>query len=154
MSIYPLPPPAHQIDAAKGAPLRRPFGLKAIIALLILQVLVSLILILGFFVNSQAMIESIQSDPELFVELPISIITAALLLVPRLLAAIGLWRLRRWGWVLNMVLISYAMVYDVILYFRGMPHYFPMLVNVVMVFYLNQQDVQSLFEQAESSEAP
>ena len=153
MSIYPLPPPAHQIDAAKGVPPRRPFGLKAIIALLILQVLVSLILILGFFVNSQAMLESISNDPELFIELPISILTTVLLLVPRLLAAVGLWRLRRWGWVLNMVLISFAMVYDVILYFRGTPHYFPMLVNVAMVFYLNQQDVQSLFEQPES-EAP
>jgi hypothetical protein len=52
-----------------------------------------------------------------------------------------------------MVLISYAMAYDAVLFFRGTPHYFPMLLNVVMVFYLNQQDVQSLFEQAESSEA-
>jgi uncharacterized membrane protein (DUF2068 family) len=154
MSIYPLPPPAHQIDAAKGVPLRRPFGLKAIIALLILQILVSVILILGFFVNSQAMLESISSDPELFAQLPITIIMAVLLLVPRLLAAIGLWRLRRWGWVLNMVLISYAMAYDAVLYFRGTPHYFPMLVNVLMVFYLNQQDVQSLFEQTDAVEAP
>jgi uncharacterized membrane protein (DUF2068 family) len=63
----------------------------------------------------------------------------------RLVVTYGLWRLRRWAWALFMVQVGVIMVYDLWVYFGGAPPYLSMVTSVVMVFYLNQRDVQLAF---------
>ena len=59
---------------------------------------------------------------------------------------VGLWRYRLWAWYGMMLLLAYWMATDAIGYFPGTPEYFSMLLNVVMVFYLNQREVRELFD--------
>ena len=44
------------------------------------------------------------------------------------------------------LLLAYWMATDTIGYFAGTPEYFSTLLNVVMVFYLNQREVRELFD--------
>jgi hypothetical protein len=64
-----------------------------------------------------------------------------------LLTIYGLIRLRRWAWVLVMIITGFILIYDLWLYFSGKPQYIDMLLNVVTVFYLNFGEVQRAFEQ-------
>jgi uncharacterized membrane protein (DUF2068 family) len=68
-------------------------------------------------------------------------------IVFRLVLIFGLLWLRRWAWVLVMVQVGALMILDLWFYFRGEPAYFSMIANVVMVFYLNQREVQLAFRQ-------
>ncbi len=63
-----------------------------------------------------------------------------------LVAAFGLWRMRRWAWILAMILTGISMVVDITAYMRGTLPYIPMLINVITVFYLNQGEVRRVFE--------
>ncbi len=58
---------------------------------------------------------------------------------------IGLWRTARWAWVLIMVQVGLGMASDLWGYFHGYPSYTSMLINVIIVFYLNQSEVQRAF---------
>ena len=64
-----------------------------------------------------------------------------------LLAVLGLWLHKRWGWVLSMILTGLGLGFTIWSYFQGEPDYLPMFIDVVLVFYLNQRDVQQLFRQ-------
>ncbi|MBI3964501.1 MAG: hypothetical protein HY329_02615 [Chloroflexi bacterium] len=69
-----------------------------------------------------------------------------LLLVPLgILTVIGLWRLRWWAWFATMIWIGVTMAVDLWWYFHGAPRYGSMLLNVVIVFYLNQREVRRPF---------
>lgn len=66
----------------------------------------------------------------------------------RLLAAVGLLRLQRWAWVLVMLITGGQLAADLWLYVAaGERPYLAMLLNVVVVFYLNQGEVQRTFGQ-------
>ena len=58
---------------------------------------------------------------------------------------------RRWAWLLAMILIGLGMVIDLASYVRGSVLHIPMIINVVMVFYLNQRDVRRVFEDLPST---
>ena len=59
---------------------------------------------------------------------------------------VGLWRYRLWAWYGVLLLLAYWMATDAIAYFRDAPDYFSMVLNVALVFYLNQLEVKELFE--------
>jgi hypothetical protein len=61
------------------------------------------------------------------------------------LAVIGLIFLKRWGWILTMILTGLGLAFSIWSYFQGTPHYIPMVFDLMIVFYLNQSDVQSPF---------
>jgi hypothetical protein len=65
--------------------------------------------------------------------------------------AIGIWTLQRWGWTALMILIGVALGEGIIRYYRGDPRYLIMLFNVLIVFYLNQRNVQRLFRRSETT---
>jgi hypothetical protein len=123
---------------------RRPFGLKAIITLMILQVIALIsIYSLYLYVNSEGAAEWTE-DVTMFATW-YDLLTWPILAGLRLVAIIGLWQMRRWAWFLTMGLLAYAMAYDIISFFQGSRVYVPMLLNVLTVFYLNLQEVQRLF---------
>ena len=117
---------------------RLPFGVKAIISLKVLGV-VSILLV--------AAISGMQlADPELaVVEIYATIVVYTLLALLDLIAVIGLWHLARWAWTLTMLTIGFSLANLLYRYFQEDPFYLNMVLNVLMVFYLNQRDVQRVF---------
>ena len=139
--VHPDMPPRLVTPESKG---RRPFGLKAIILLMLLQVIVSIgIFALYAYLNSNWADESIEGVIEF--SSWFDLVTLPLLLVLRLVAVVGLWQMKRWAWFLTMCLLAYAMAFDAISFFRGDAYYIAMVLNVLTVFYLNLREVQSLF---------
>ena len=124
--------------AAEDKNPRRPFGLYFIIGLqLTLAILLSLAL-LGE--------TTISAYLRVMIQHPIFNSWIGWVLVGFLvLAVLGLLFLQRWGWVLTMIMTGIGLSATIWSYFDGNPRYFPMLVYLVIVFYLNQRDVQSPF---------
>lgn len=76
-----------------------------------------------------------------------TLLTVLILLVAlRLMIITGFWFLKRWGWVLLMVQLGLVMLVDLYTYFNGVPHFLSMLNSVLVVFYLNQREVQLAFQ--------
>jgi uncharacterized membrane protein (DUF2068 family) len=70
------------------------------------------------------------------------------LLMPfQLILAFGLWYLRRWAWTLYMMRLGMSMIINLQAHFAGAAdvNYIYMAMDVVIVFYLNQRDVQRAF---------
>jgi hypothetical protein len=88
----------------------------------------------------QAMAQLIKQDLELpdIVQLAIEVVLSAVTLY-------GLWGMRRWAWYLVMLSLGLTMVTELYRYFFDQPDYWSMLFAVVMVFYLNQREVQQAF---------
>jgi len=70
----------------------------------------------------------------------------------QLVVTFGLWRLKRWAWFLIMIQLGIGMSFVLWSYFSGFPLYSYMVFNMVMVFYLNQHDVQLAFEHRSKSQ--
>jgi uncharacterized membrane protein (DUF2068 family) len=84
-------------------------------------------------------------------------VSLALVFGVNLLCAIGLWRRQRWAWFLTMLQVGVFMIEDLYGYFTGAPeeeYAWSMLLNVIMVFYLNQREVQAIFTRKERDPAP
>ena len=120
---------------------KRPFG---VIVLIVLQV----ILILGIVADlvmvqrgQPSAIHYLQGFEDTVFFQPLEIATSLYLIG----VAIGLWRLQRWAWIIMMIQLGVSMSVNLWLYFNGNPAYLPMLFQVIMVFYLNQTEVQQAF---------
>lgn len=86
----------------------------------------------------------IETWAELDVQL-FAVVEPLVILLMTLVVVVGLWRYRGWGWYGMMLLLAYWMATGAIDYFTGKPDYVSMVLNVVMVFYLNQREVRDLF---------
>lgn len=132
---------------------RRPFGLLAIIVIQVLMMLGSGIVLLALgvgFVFATRMIVVDGIDPAAFqwALSPLDILTMVLTFLINGVCAIGLWRRQRWAWFLTMLQLGAFMISDLYSYFTNSPpetYAWSMLLNVFMVFYLNQRDVQAIF---------
>src|SRR5262245_43015428 len=69
-------------------------------------------------------------------------ITADVLGVLAIVAAIGLWFLSRRAWVLTMVLVGIALTFGLYSWWLGEPNYVRLLLNAIMALYLNQAAVR------------
>ncbi|WP_343404629.1 hypothetical protein [Caldilinea sp.] len=138
-----LSPQPSATSSPSSAWRRRPFGLYMILILLTVQALLGALLAVAVGVGALASPGEFWSalEPEFF-DLAVSL----LLLLITALVAIGLWRYQRWGWYGMMLLLAYYMATDAIGYFGGQSDYLSMVLNVTMVFYLNQREVRDLFE--------
>lgn len=129
---------------------RRPFGLKAIITLQALLVVTGVIIVaVSIFALNLPPDVDLDDVDDLLRSLPFYVAQLSVLVVLRMICVIGLWRYKRWAWFLMMLLLTYSMAVDIVAFFRGTGYYLLMLFNVIMVFYLNQRDVQELFEKQE-----
>ena len=137
------------IDAPSTKP-RRPFGLYAIIVIQVLLALLSagLLALAGFAMIAAYAAGVAGITPEDLVLTITDLVTMALMVIVNLICAIGLWRRQRWAWFLTMLQLGVFMLSDLYSYFTGAPpetYGWSMLLNVAMVFYLNQREVQALF---------
>jgi hypothetical protein len=84
--------------------------------------------------------------PTLF-DLMISGIGLIFVGVLMLIVTIELLRLRSWAWILSMSVQGMGLFAALLGYMRGDPNYLTMFLGVLLVFYLNQQEVQDAFRQ-------
>ena len=134
---------------------KRPFGVIAIIVLKIvtaLSLIVNIIVLtfndsVGQFLNRWANDEvtNILNSGNLAIMIALAFILTVL--VWHLVLIIGLWLLKRWAWFLVMIELGLSMAFGLFAYFQGEPLYVYMWLNTIMVFYLNQSEVQHAFGQ-------
>lgn len=119
---------------------KRPFGLIAIILLQLLQVLAWVALLYGSTLPQFATIAEEIIDISA-VSYSIQINSTFLLLI----ALPGLWFFKRWGWITLMIQLGISLSMGIWQFVEGTPNYISMILNVAIVFYLNQREVQQLF---------
>jgi hypothetical protein len=118
----------------------RPFGIWVICALLVLNALSLMGALAGRFPEQwDWLVTAGPLDDR-------SRLLVALGIVMAIAAAIGLWLLYRWGWVLAMLLIGGILLANLLLWWEGHPNYFRMAMGVIGAFYLNSTGVRQLFE--------
>ncbi len=133
---------------------KRPFGLYAITGLL----LVNAILIaldesrsyVGIGVSLGVPIPSVPGIHDADIDRVVRYVAAAAYLA----AAIGIWAFRRWAWAALMIVVGISLADGIVRYTREQPEYLTMLLNLLIVFYLNQRDVQLLFQGGRGDAAP
>jgi hypothetical protein len=125
----------------------RPLGLYV---LLILQLVVAVLLALYLMG-----LEEVLPFLRMMVRNPLfSLLAPGWLMVGMLLLAVlGMLLQKRWGWVLSMIVTGLGLAFAIWSYFQGTANYLPMLIDVVIVFYLNQRDVQKYFENSRGQES-
>jgi hypothetical protein len=80
---------------------------------------------------------------------------AALVVLPALLLAAGLWWQGRWAWLLTTLWVGASLAVALAAYFDRQPPYLVMLLSVLAVFYLNQPEVRASFSVTRApAEAP
>jgi uncharacterized membrane protein (DUF2068 family) len=145
---------SHSERAENGAredrPRRGTFGVYVIVVLLVLNVFSFLVDAVRVEVGlpSQALVEV--EGLEGLEPTAIRLVAAAALLV----VAVGLWLLKRWAWIATMLATGAGLLHAIVMYWQGTPDYSVMLINVLIVFYLNQRAVQRIFERRGQDGAP
>jgi uncharacterized membrane protein (DUF2068 family) len=119
---------------------RRPFGVSVIIGMQILSFLAAAF---SLGVQYAALVGQIQVEDfaPTFAENFLSVLELVLSVV----SVYGLWRMQRWAWFVIMLDLGLSMCLGLYSYYYGSPDYWSMFFNVVMVFYLNQREVQNAF---------
>ncbi len=120
---------------------KRPFGVTVIVLLTLASGLVILFPILTL--PSLPLVR----DLEVYAAITPSDLVNVMLIPAQLVLAFGLWYLKRWAWVLYMIQLGISMIVGLQAHFSGQTEsdYVVMAVNVLVVFYLNQGDVQRAF---------
>ena len=59
--------------------------------------------------------------------------------------ALALWLLNSWAWIAAMTLQGFSLFAALVGYLGHQPNYISMLLSILLVFYLNQQEVQAVF---------
>lgn len=132
---------------------QRPFGLKAIVALLLVQAIAGAVVVAAYFFEQQNLFGQLGATSNAFSLAPALVISQLVLAPLRLAAAIGLWRIQHWAWLLTMILLAYTLAFEIVAFFLAQPNFLMMVLGVVTVFYLNQREVQDLFADRETEVA-
>lgn len=126
---------------------RWPVGLIVIVVLQLVLAVFEVLFLLGWKQSLLALRLLVQ-NPIFYTETVGWILVAILLL-----AVLGLLLQKRWGWIVTMILTGLGLFYTIWSYFRGTPRYFPMLIYVIIVLYLNQREVQQPFRRRANPES-
>ena len=126
----------------KSSPSKRPFGVSVIVLLIVAYILFTATVI---YLSIKSQDSSIATQLEQIMNpTQIRAILIAQLII-LLAIAIGLWRLQRWSWLLLMIWVGIQMFFDLMDYFYGHHVHASMLISVIIVFYINQQEVKKAF---------
>lgn len=71
-----------------------------------------------------------------------------------LVSGIGILRLRSWAWLMAMIAQGINLLAEMVNYTRGQSSYISLVVSTIIVFSLNQRDVQIAFRVAHRREDP
>ena len=148
---YPEHPALDSLHASERV--QRPFGLKAIVALLLVQALAGAVVVAAYVLGSQNPFVQLSAIPTTLSAASVLVISQLVLAPLRLAAAIGLWRIQHWAWLLTMILLAYTLAFEIIAFFLAQPNFLMMVLGVATVFYLNQHEVQDLFADLETKVA-
>jgi hypothetical protein len=138
-------------ELSKSSTGRRPFGLYAIITLILVNAVLIALDVSRSYVSLG--IEFGLALPGLD-EVEVDRLLRLLIAGAWFIVAVGLWALRRWAWTALMIMVGIALGVGLLLYMRGEPRYIIMLFNVMTVFYINQRSVQLLFLNDRATSAP
>jgi uncharacterized membrane protein (DUF2068 family) len=133
----------------KLAPLKsgkRPFGINAILLLLVLLVLN----------NGVDVIRAIAGlPPHTLPDLGALVIEGldAVIAIVCAVLAVGLWQMRDWAWYAAMIASGLSMFFTIWRSLNGGQPYVNMFLVVVIVFYLNQREVKAAFRRVRAAEA-
>jgi hypothetical protein len=119
---------------------RRPFGVYAVIVLLLLNLLSNSFDVLRVRLGFAPLVL-----PN-FDNLAVITVLNGVIIAIVVIVCIGLFLLKRWAWITAMILIGFSLVYTIVHYLNGGQPFASMLLDVVSVFYLNLRNVQLAFE--------
>ncbi len=128
---------------------RRP---RSVAILGTLQILESLGL-LGFglmrTIQSGITFDVAEQTPEALLSTIVEVITSGLgiliISIPLFFIGIALLRMKSWAWLWAMTFQGFSLMVLLFEYVRHKPNYLAMAVGVILVYYLNQQEVQAVF---------
>ena len=119
---------------------KRPFGIYAIIVLQLLNILANFTDMIRVQRGlSTLALPNVQDSRILAVA---NIVIAVILIF----IIIGLWRYQYWAWFATMVVTGIALILGIWQYFHGGSPYVNLLINSLVVLYLNQRDLRRIFE--------
>lgn len=119
---------------------KRPFGVYAIIVLLLLRIVGIVVDAVRIHWGLPPMVLTIVDN-----QTTIDILIGAFSLLIVTICT-GLFLLKRWAWIAVMILIGFNLLTSIVLYLDGGEPFLSMLLDVLCVFYLNQRSVQAAFE--------
>jgi uncharacterized membrane protein (DUF2068 family) len=126
----------------KGSSRKRPFGVSVILFMILAY---ALLLVLVVFLSFKPETGTISLWLLEKVGPVQSQVLSLIIIVFYLAIALGLWRLQRWAWVLLMIWQGFLLAADIWGRISGNPSYLTMLINVIIVFYINQREVKKAF---------
>ena len=124
---------------------KRPIILTIVCTLLLLHVLLAAIFVTLLFLGISNSDGLVLLDEILGAAFALALAGLAILL---LIAAIGLWLMRPWAWRLNMMLMGLLLILGLWSHFTSPSSLISdleLLLNIMIVFYLVQNDVRELF---------
>lgn len=135
---------------------RRPFGVYVLVAILLLGVFSAVLEIIrvqfrlvGVWVEADKFLVDrsgfVQLAARLFRDPGLLTIVNGVLIAVWTVVIIGLWLLQRWAWLVVMISTGVTLTFALWRYFEGTPDYLGMLINVAVVFYLNDRSVQRAY---------
>jgi hypothetical protein len=133
------PAPTIAPTAAPRPARRRPFGLYVVAALRLVHAVELLLIGLGIGDIALRTLPVVETDDISILRI-IYVGSGALIS----LGIIGLLAMRRWGWVLTMVLVGVGLFFELIQISRGHPDHFALLTLVISAFYLGQRSVREM----------
>lgn len=135
----------------EDAPHKRPFGIVVVILLEIVIALIGLFFygLMFYMGRSDLILAPVSNVYNSLYDFQDWLDIVRLLSTPILfIIAYGLWKYKRWAWVATMAYVGIGMSGQLWAHFFGKPDYLYMLMDVLIVFYLNQSDVQKIFSEA------
>ena len=130
------PPPAS--TAAALGPRRIPFGILAVALLRVVDAAAIAAIAVGWRAFPMPWLPGPLTDPRLIAVVGLGWAGAAVAGVA------GLLLLRRWGWVLTMVMVGVGLAFSLLRWAAGAPDDPELLLLVITAFYLNQRSTRAL----------
>ncbi len=129
-----------QQEQLEQAQRKRPFGLYAIIVLQILNIVANFTDLVRVQMGMSTLALPNVENSQVLAVLNVLIAVVLVLII------IGLWRYRYWAWFATMIVTGIALILGIWQYFHGGSPYVNLLLNSLVVLYLNQRDLRHIFE--------
>lgn len=142
---------------------RRPFGVYVLVFILLIGVFVATLEIVrvqfgleGFWAAAELFLRDYSGMVALvgtfFTNPTLVTVANAVVIVVWLAIIAGMWYLQRWAWLTVMIFSGINLTNALFRYFNDNPDFISMIVNVAVIFYLNDRSVQRAYARRNESE--